>query len=126
VGISVTMPLWHRYEGELAIAKANQRVADVAWQQLSVQIKTQVALALSSFLQKQQILSRFDEVMLSRAKQVKASSVLAYRQGAISLLELLDAEKNYRNVLLDYDQALFDQTSAWLDLMYAVGEEGSL
>jgi cobalt-zinc-cadmium efflux system outer membrane protein len=80
----------------------------------------------SSFLQKQQILSRFDEVMLSRAKQVKASSVLAYRQGAISLLELLDAEKNYRNVLLDYDQALFDQTSAWLDLMYAVGEEGSL
>jgi len=54
---------------------------------------------------------------------VRASSLLAYRQGAISLLELLDAEKNYRNTLLEYDQALFDQTAAWLDLMYAVGEE---
>jgi cobalt-zinc-cadmium efflux system outer membrane protein len=123
VGLSVNIPLWHQYQGEVSIAKASKRAADVAWQLLGVQIKTQVSVALSQFRQKQNVLERYDGEMLSRAKQVRASSVLAYRQGAISLLELLDAEKNYRNTLLEYDQALFDQTAAWLDLMYAVGEE---
>lgn len=126
IGVSVRVPLWHQYQGEVSTAKASKHAADVAWQLLSVQIKTQVSVALSQFRQKQNVLERYDAEMLSRAKQVRASSVLAYRQGAISLLELLDAEKNYRNTLLEYDQALFDQTAAWLDLMYAVGEEEKL
>jgi cobalt-zinc-cadmium efflux system outer membrane protein len=88
-----------------------------------VQIKTQVTVALAEFKQKQKVLQRFDETVLTKAKQVRSASSLAYRQGAISLLELLDAERNYRNLLIEYKQAQFDQTSAWLDLMYAVGQD---
>jgi cobalt-zinc-cadmium efflux system outer membrane protein len=123
IGISVELPLWHGYEGEVAAAKANKRLSDIAWQQLSVQIKTQVETALAVFKQKQMALARFDQVTLAYAQQVHNSSLLAYRQGAISLLELLDADRSYRNALLDYNQSLLDQELAWLDLMYAVGEE---
>lgn len=126
IGVSVSLPLWHQHQGELALANTEKRSAFVARQQLGVQIKTQVAVALAEFKQKQEALQRFDDRVLDKAKQVRNASSLAYRQGAISLLELLDAERNYRNLLIDYKQAQFDQTSAWFDLMYAIGQEGSL
>lgn len=126
VGVSVSVPLWHQYQGEVNKATAERRSAFVARQQLGVQIKTQVSIALAQVKQKQQVLKRFDDTLLNKAKQVSNASSLAYRQGAISLLELLDAERNYRNTLLEYNQAGFDLTSAWLDLMYAVGQDGPL
>ncbi len=126
LGVSVSVPLWHQYQGEVNKAVADKRAAFVARQQLGVQIKTQVSIALAQVKQKQLVLKRFDDTLLTKAKQVSNASSLAYRQGAISLLELLDAERNYRNTLLEYNQAGFDLTSAWLDLMYAIGQDGQL
>lgn len=123
VGVSVTLPLWHGHEGEVAQAKAARRLSELSWQQLRVAVETEVLQAVSALRQKQSVLSRYDSAIIHRARSVRQASSLAYRQGAISLLELLDAERSYRNLMLDYAQALFDQTSAWLDLMYTLGEE---
>jgi cobalt-zinc-cadmium efflux system outer membrane protein len=124
VGVSLSVPLWHQYQGEVEQARASKRGAEVAFEQLKKQVQTQVGLSFAEFRQKKQVLQRFDQDVISRAKQVQASSALAYRQGAISLLELLDAENNYRNTMLSYTQALYDQTAAWFNLMYAMGEDG--
>jgi cobalt-zinc-cadmium efflux system outer membrane protein len=125
LGIAMTVPLWHQYQGEVEQARSSKRVAETMLTQLEKQVQTQVAVALAQYQQKKHVLARFDQDVISRAKQVRKSSVLAYRQGAISLLELLDAEGNYRNIMLNYNQSLYDQTAAWLDLMYAMGEEGN-
>ncbi len=124
IGLSVSVPLWHQYQGEVDQARASKRGAEVAFEQLKKQAQTQVSLSFAQFQQKKQVLQRFDQDVISRAKQVRESSVLAYQQGAISLLALLDAENNYRNTMLSYTQALYDQTAAWFNLMYAMGEEG--
>lgn len=125
VGIGMTIPLWHQYQGEVEQARVNKRLSEVALNQLEQQIKTQVNQAYSQFQQKDRVLVRFNKEVIGRAKQVRESSVFAYQQGAISLLELLDAEGNYRNTMLDYTQALYDQTIARLNLNYAIGEEGN-
>lgn len=125
IGISLSLPLWHQYQGEVDQARASKRGSEVAFEQLKKQVQTQVGVSLAQFQQKKHVLMRFDQDVISRATQVRKSSVLAYKQGAISLLELIDAENNYRNTQLSYTQALYDQTAAWLDLMYATGEEGN-
>jgi cobalt-zinc-cadmium efflux system outer membrane protein len=125
IGVSFTLPLWHQYQGEVDQARANKRSAELSFEQLKKQVQTQVGRSFAQFQQKKHILSRFDEEVIHRARQVRDSSALAYRQGAISLLELLDAEGNCRNTMLAYTQALYDQTTAWLNLMYATGEEGN-
>lgn len=125
IGIALSLPLWHQYQGEVDQARASKRGAEIAFEQLKKQVQTQVGMSLAQYQQKKHVLLRFDQDVIGRATQVRKSSVLAYKQGAISLLELIDAENNYRNTMLSYTQALYDQTAAWLDLMYATGEEGN-
>ena len=78
----------------------------------------------AQFQQKKRSLERFDKELIARAIQIRSSSLVAYQQGAISLLELLDAENNYRSTMLDYTQAEYDLLQAQLSLDYAIGEEG--
>lgn len=124
IGVSVSLPLWHQYQGEVDQARASKRRSELALAQLKKQVQTQIGLSFAQFVQKKHVLSRFDQEVIARAQQVRAASLLAYRQGATSLLVLLDAENNYRNTMLSYTQALYDQSAAWFDLMYAMGEEG--
>ncbi len=124
IGVSVSVPLWHQYQGAIDQARASKRGAQVTFEQVKKQVETQVAQSYAQFGQKKNALLRFDQEVIDRAKQVRAASALAYRQGATSLLVLLDSENNYRTVMLSYTQALYDQTAAWLNLMVAIGEEG--
>lgn len=124
VGVGVQIPLWHRYEGEVALARSDEKAKQLSLQQIQQQVKTQVLQAYSQFQQKQRALLRFDQELITRAKQIRSSSLVAYQQGAISLLELLDAENNYRTTMLDYVQAQFEQVQAQLNLNYALGNEG--
>lgn len=125
VGVGLSVPLWHQFQGEVQKARAEKRVSELSLAQLQQQVKTQVLQAYAQFEQKQRVLIRFDDELIGRAIQIRRSSLIAYQQGAISLLELLDAENNYRTTMLDYTQAQYDLVQAKLSLDYALGEEGN-
>lgn len=124
VGVELSMPLWHQFQGEVQQARAEKRYSELTYAQLQQQVKTQVLQAFAQFQQKKRSLERFDKELIARAIQIRSSSLVAYQQGAISLLELLDAENNYRSIMLDYTQAEYDLLQAQLSLDYAIGEEG--
>lgn len=123
LGISVSLPLWHQYQGEVAQARADKRLSELALLQLKQQIKTQVLQSLAQYEQKERVLQRYNQELIGRATQIRASSLIAYQQGAISLLELLDAENNYRSTMLGYTQAQFDLVQAQLNFDYAIGKQ---
>lgn len=125
VGVGMSLPLWHQFQGEIQKARAGQRVSELAVLQLQQQVKTQVLQARAQYEQKQRVLARFNDQLIGRAVQIRQSSLIAYQQGAISLLELLDAENNYRTIMLDYTQAQYELVQAKLSLDYALGEEGN-
>lgn len=127
IGISVSLPLWHGYEGEIAQAKANKRLAELLLLQLKQQINTQVWQSLAQYEQKERVLQRYNKELIGKAVQIRNASIVAYQQGAISLLELLDAENNYRTIMQDYTQAQFDLVQAQLHFDYAIGKpEGKI
>lgn len=123
VGVSISLPLWHQYQGEVAQARADKRLSELALLQLKQQIKTQVLQSLTQYEQKERVLQRYSHDLIRRAEQIRNSSLVAYQQGAISLLELLDAENNYRSTMLEYTQAQFDLVQAQLSFDYAIGKQ---
>lgn len=123
LGVGIRLPLWHQYQGEVAQARADQRLSELALLQLKQQIKTQVLQSLAQYEQKERVLQRYNQDLIHRAAQIRASSLIAYQQGAISLLELLDAENNYRSTMLGYTQAQFDLVQAQLSFDYAIGKQ---
>jgi cobalt-zinc-cadmium efflux system outer membrane protein len=82
-----------------------------------------VLQSLAQYEQKERVLQRYNQDLIHRAAQIRASSLIAYQQGAISLLELLDAENNYRSTMLGYTQAQFDLVQAQLSFDYAIGKQ---
>ncbi len=124
IGVSVSLPLWHQFQGEVAQARADKRLSELSLMQLKQQVRTQVSQSLAQYEQKERVLKRYTQELIDKAFQIRSSSLIAYQQGAISLLELLDAENNYRNTMLEYTQAQFDLVQAQLSFDYAIGKEG--
>lgn len=123
VGIEISLPLWHGYQGEIAVARADKKASDITLQQVRLQAKSQLLQAAKQYQQKQRSVQRFEQELVDKASQIRQSSVVAYQQGAISLLELMDAENNYRDTMLDYVEAQYELTEARLMLDYALGED---
>ena len=123
LGVSVSLPLWHQYQGEVTKARVDKRLSELSLLQLKQHITTQVLQSLAQYEQKERVLQRYNQDLIQRASQIRVSSLIAYQQGAISLLELLDAENNYRSTMLGYTQAQFDLVQAQLSFDYAIGKQ---
>jgi cobalt-zinc-cadmium efflux system outer membrane protein len=61
--------------------------------------------------------------MLTRADTTLRVAEKSYKAGAISLLELLDAQRTYLDVRAQYLHAVYDYRQATVDVNHAVGTE---
>ena len=55
--------------------------------------------------------------------KVRLAQEFAYNQGAIGLIDLLDAERNYTLMMTEYYVAKTDLSIAYADLLMALGED---
>ncbi len=123
VSISVSVPLFirHANEGELARAQADlasaqdnlRRLRDAA----SAEQARTAALAHGAAGRRQLVITQLEPA----AEQVAAGAELAYRRGASSALELLDARRNLRAVRLERINADADLAKALADRHAAGG-----
>jgi cobalt-zinc-cadmium efflux system outer membrane protein len=67
---------------------------------------TDVASAYAAFRTNDQVVRLFETGYLEQATKSREISNYAYRRGAASLLDLLDAERSFRSTQLAYRQAL--------------------
>ena len=61
--------------------------------------------------------------MLDRADNSLKVAEKSYQAGAITLLELLDAQRTYLDVRGQYLRSLYDYRQATIDVSHAVGAE---
>ena len=60
--------------------------------------------------------------MMARAETALRVAEKSYRAGAISLIELLEAQRTYLDTRAQYLRALYDFRQAAVDVSHAVGE----
>ena len=125
VGLQVAIPIFNRYKGEIAQAKANLSSADLQALLQEKSIRADIARSFSAWRQETQIIQRFQSRVLARVALIRQAAELAYNKGATGVLDLIDAERRYKTTLHDYHTALTNQTLAYYDLVQALGEDST-
>ena len=123
IGFSVPLPLFYQHKGESDKAAVNFNQSQLAAEQTELSIRNDVVSALAAWNSADKIVQRFQEGLLDDALTVRDSSELAYSKGATSVLDFIEAQRSYKNVMRDYFAALVNRTNAYYDLAKSLGVE---
>lgn len=117
----VQIPVFDRNQGEIARAGFAITQAQEQERFTTGQVLTDVRDAFENLHTNDQIVGLYRSGYLDQAQQSRDISEYAYRHGAASLLDFLDAERSYRATQLAYRQALASYLLALEQLREAVG-----
>src|SRR5277367_1225460 len=117
----IQLPIFDRNQGE--IARAGYAVTQAQEQErfTNGQVLTDVRDAFENLRSNDQVVGLYRSGYLDEAKDSRDISEYAYRHGAASLLDFLDAERSYRSTQLAYRQALASYLLALEQLRQAIG-----
>jgi cobalt-zinc-cadmium efflux system outer membrane protein len=115
------MPIFDRNQGEIARAGFAIMQAQEQERFANGQVLTDVRDAFENLRTNDQVVGLYRSGYLDQAQQSRDISEYAYRHGAASLLDFLDAERSYRSIQLAYRQALASYLLALEQLRQAVG-----
>ncbi|MBL8188765.1 MAG: TolC family protein [Acidobacteria bacterium] len=123
VGVNVSIPLFIHNKGFAAISQAeSQKEAAAALvRQAELQAVTDVEKAYLAYQSARRTLDLYNSTTLERAGKLKAIAAISYKEGASSLIELLDAERTYNQTVNSYNQARADYQMALWQLEQATG-----
>ncbi|MCQ8182837.1 TolC family protein [Methylomonas sp. SURF-1] len=125
VGFSVPLPLFYQYQGEADKATVSLNQSQLAVEQTELGICNDVVGALAAWNSADKIVKRFDSGLLDDARNVRDSAELAFRKGATGVLDFIEAQRSYKNVMRDYYAAMINRTKAYYGLSKALGIEPS-
>ncbi len=117
----IQMPIFDRNQGEIARAGFAITQAQEQEKFASGQVLTDVKDAFENLRTNDKVVGLYRSGFLDQAQQSRDISEYAYRHGAASLLDFLDAERSYRTTQLGYRQALASYLLALEQLRLAVG-----
>jgi outer membrane protein, heavy metal efflux system len=118
---SIGLPIFNRNQGE--IARTNYAITQAQELQLAAsdQVMTDVLDAYEGVRDNDKVVVLYRSGYLDEAKEDRDISEYAYKRGAASLLDFLDAERSYRATQLGYRQSLASYLTAVEQLREAVG-----
>jgi cobalt-zinc-cadmium efflux system outer membrane protein len=121
--VSVPIPAWNRYKGEIAAAQVARNDALREIQKVKAQItsdRNQAAVAYSSALERWR---NYTNTVQPKSAQIKENISFAYRKGGVSSLDLLQAQRTDNEIRLNTAQSAADTLSALADLAAAYNVE---
>ena len=106
VFVSFDLPIFNRNQGEIARTNYALTQAQETEQAASDTVLSDVANAYAAVKSNDEIVQLYTSGYLKQAQDSRDISEYAYKRGAASLLDFLDAERSYRSTQLAYRQAL--------------------
>jgi outer membrane protein, heavy metal efflux system len=119
--VSFDLPIFNRNQGE--IARTRYALTQAQQQELAANdtVMSDVLNAYETVRSNEQVVQLYISGYLKQAQDSRDISEYAYKRGAASLLDYLDAERSYRAVELAYRQSLASYLTAVEQLKEAVG-----
>jgi outer membrane protein, heavy metal efflux system len=115
------LPIFNRNQGEIARTGYVLTQAQEQQQAASDTVLSDVAVAYEAVRSNDEVVQLYTSGYLKQAQDSRDISEYAYKRGAASLLDFLDAERSYRSIQLAYRQALASYMTALEQLKEAVG-----
>lgn len=120
-GLSVPMPLWYRRQGEIASSLGAKRREEAELLRTRNELGRAVYQHFQDVRTTAELIEVFDKGLLKQAQEALRLAQFSFQQGASSLLEVFDAQRVQRQILLDYAQARHDLSVSLARLEQAVG-----
>jgi len=118
---NIEIPIWDRNQGEIARTRYAMDQAQESERAAEDTVMTDVRNAYEGLHTADQVAGLYQSGYLKQAQDSRDISEYAYKRGAASLLDFLDAERSYRATQLAYRQALANYMLAVEQVREAVG-----
>lgn len=122
-GLTLTPPVFNRYQGEIVKAKADLTTQTAQLAKTAAQVQSDVQTAFLQFKSTKSRVERAERELLEHAGRTRDLVQVQYQKGAASLLEYLDAQRILISTKLDYQGDLSDYWQAVVLIGQAVGVE---
>jgi outer membrane protein, heavy metal efflux system len=119
--VNFELPIFNRNQGEIVRTGYALTQAQEQQQAASDTVLSDVANAYEAVRSNDEVVQLYTSGYLKQAQDSRDISEYAYKRGAASLLDFLDAERSYRSVQLAYRQSLASYMTALEQLKEAVG-----
>lgn len=123
VGIDVPLFAFNRNQGPIARSRAESRQEERRLELLETELLREVQTAVNQLDGNRRRIQALEGEYLKIARQSRDITDSAYRLGGASLIELLEAERTYRETRRFYNSSLFDYQISRAQLEMAIGEE---
>jgi outer membrane protein, heavy metal efflux system len=118
---NIDLPIFDRNQGEIARARYAIIQSEEQAIETAQQVSTDVVDAYAALKSNNEIIRLYRGGYVDQAQQSRDITEYAYKRGAASLLDFLDAERTYRANQLAYRQALASYMTALEQMRQAVG-----
>lgn len=118
---AIPLAIFNRNQGEIARARSALTQSQENAQAASDAVLTDVRNNYEAFATNQKIVQLYLSGYLKQAQDSRDISEYAYKRGAASLLDFLDAERSYRSTQLSYRQTLGNYLLSIEQVKEAVG-----
>jgi cobalt-zinc-cadmium efflux system outer membrane protein len=122
-GLTLTPPVFNRYEGEIVKARADLTAQKAQLAKTEAQVQSDVLTAFTQFNSARSRVERAERELLDHANRTRDLVQIQYQKGAASLLEYLDAQRILISTKLDYEGDLSDYWLAVVLIGQAIGLE---
>jgi cobalt-zinc-cadmium efflux system outer membrane protein len=119
--MNIEIPIFNRNQGEIARTHYAISQAQETSSEASELVMTDVANSFQAVQTSAQVVQLYTSGYLKQASDSRDISEYAYKRGAASLLDFLDAERSYRSTQLAYRQALATYMTSLETVRQAVG-----
>jgi cobalt-zinc-cadmium efflux system outer membrane protein len=123
VSAGFDLPIHDRNQGNIARAEVQVHQATDTELATRYTVLTDVVNAFYGWQSSEKVVKLYESGYLDQARQSLDISRYVFQRGAGSLLDLLDAERTYRDTQLGYRQALSDYMTSVVQLNFAVGRQ---
>jgi outer membrane protein, heavy metal efflux system len=123
IGVSIPLPLFNRGQAEVTRFAAEQERAGARLQILSQRIRAEIEGNVRAFNVRMQARDRYRQELAESGPELVRIATVAYQEGEIGILQLLDAYRTQRQAELRMLEIQAAVKQAQIELERVVGEE---
>lgn len=112
MGLRIPLPLWYRRQGEIEAALGARERTEAERMSAQNDLVSNVTEQVQGARTARQQLDVFEKGLLKQAEEALRIARVSFTQGAATLLDVVDAQRVYRQILLEYAQARADLSIA--------------
>jgi cobalt-zinc-cadmium efflux system outer membrane protein len=122
-GINVTLPIFDRNQGAVRRATADRVAAEqeLTWATRTVSAEIQTSYAAAARVRARAV--DVQHTVVERAESARAVALAAYREGATTVLQVIDASRALAEARLSTTRLLLAERQSWFDVLLGSGSD---